>query len=123
MNSSWSESLLRDRKAFACTAQQVALRHPAVFVFDFGVTGVITAFVAHHADVSHELKSGRRYRHDDLARAFIRILTFRIRYRHHDRKARAFSGRSEPLVAIDDVVVTILHGRRAHPRRIRSRML
>ena len=87
------------------------------------MTGVIAALVAHHVDVSHELKSRRRYRNDDLARAFVSIRRIRIRYRHHDREARAFGRRREPLVTVDDVIVAVLHGRRAHPRRVRSRML
>src|SRR6185503_21251562 len=60
MNSSWSKSLLRDRKPLAFRAQQVTLRHAAVFVSDFSVTGVIAALVAHHVDISHDLKSRRR---------------------------------------------------------------
>src|SRR6185369_8410212 len=123
MNSSGPESLLRDRKALAFPAQQIALRHAAILVSDFRMTGVIAAFVAHHADVSHYLKSRRRYRNDDLARAFVRIRALSIGYGHHDGEARTLGGRSKPLVTVDDVIITLFNCRGAHPRRIRSGML
>src|SRR6185369_8712500 len=123
MNSARPESLLRDREALAFPAQQIALRHAAVLVSDFRMTGVIAALVAHDADVSHYLKSRRGYRNDDLARTFVWIRVLRIGYGHHNGEASAFGRRSEPLVTVDDVIVTVFQSRRAHPSRIRSGML
>src|SRR5215216_3301968 len=92
MNSSWSKPLLRDLKTLAFLAEQVALRHATVFVPDFGVTGIIASLVAHHADVSYKVKSRRRYRHDDLARALVTVRSAGIGDRHHDGEARSFRG-------------------------------
>src|SRR5262249_13968178 len=122
MNPAWSKPLLRDRKALAFPAEQVALRNPTVFVSDFSVTRVIAAFVAHDADVAHELETRRRYWHDDLARTLVTTGRVAISNRHHDREARAVRRRREPLVTIDHVVAAVFHGSGAHPGRVRAGM-
>ena len=47
--------MLRDGKPVAFFAEQVRLRHPAIFITDFRVAPIILSLIAHHWNIAHQL--------------------------------------------------------------------
>src|SRR4029453_240533 len=86
------------------------------------MTCVIPALVAHYADVADEMKAFSGDRHNDLTSPPVTVRGFRICYCHYDREACPISRRREPFMTVDDVIVSVLYSRCAHPTRIGARM-
>src|SRR5258708_7071971 len=112
------QAFLRYPKPIALDRKQIRLGNPAIFLYDFSVTCVITSLVTHDTDISDDAKARRRSWDDDLASSLVRTCGLRVSHRHHDREGSTFRRRCKPLVTVDYIVVAVLHSGRAHPGRV-----
>ena len=113
MDPTGSEPLLGDDEARALIAEEVRLWHAARLVDHLAVRAVPRAGMAHHVDVANEFEAGSVGRDDDHARPLVRR-GVGVGDRHDDGEVGAVGRRREPLVAVDDIVVTVLGCRGVH---------
>ena len=98
--------------------QRVLDRNPDVRVPHFAVGRPAAPAVSHRRDRPNHLHPGRVRGYDDLRGAAMRLGLW-IGDRHHDPEGRPLGARREPLVAVDDPLVTVPHRPRPEPRRVR----
>jgi hypothetical protein len=117
-----AEPLLGDAEAGPLLAQQVGARHAAGVVEDLGVAEHTLAGVTHDVDVAHQVEAGRVGGHQDHAGPLMRR-RLGVGHRHDHRQGRPVGGGGVPLLAVDDVVVTVADGSGRHHHRVRARHL
>ena len=117
-----SESLLGDPEAVTDAAQHVGRRDPARLVRDLAMAVVTDPGVAHHADVADQLEP-RGVRGNDEHRGSAVRRGGGIGDGHDDGEGRAVGRGGEPLLAVQDVVVTVGHGTRRQQRGVGPRRL
>ena len=70
---------------------------------------VVLDRILHGGHVTDDVDAGGVGRHDDHGAPLVRM-DIRIGHRHHDQEVGHRSVRGEPLVAVDDPLVTVPHG-------------
>jgi hypothetical protein len=112
-----AEALLRDPEAVAALAEQVAERHPHTVEAHLAVGVPAAAAMAEHRHGADDLQAGGARRDDDLGHAPVRRLVG-LGDQHRDREGRALGARAEPLVPVDDPLVTVGNRGRPQPGRV-----
>src|SRR6185437_13691809 len=114
--------ILRNGKARAFLPEKVLLWHAAILKPHLRVAGMVFSHVPHHAEIFDNPEARRVDGNQNLAGALVgwRI---RICHSHQHREGGAVSGRGEPFVAVDDVIISVFHRGRAHPGGIGTGML
>src|SRR2546426_11102655 len=112
-----AEARLPEAVALAPAAQDGGVRHAHILEADLAMIAV----PGHGLHVAHD-RPARRVRVDEEGRvARPRRPGGGIPLRDHDRERRAARARDEPLVAVQDPVVAVAHGRGADAGRVRAR--
>src|SRR4051812_1683867 len=106
-DASWTEACLRECEAAATLPEHIFSWYTTVVEAELAVTTF--TLVAHDRDFPHEFVARRVRLDDEHARPAVRC-RIRIGNREHDCERRPVSVGNEPLVAVDDPRVAILHG-------------
>ena len=115
-----AEALLRQHEPVARRTDQMVVRHPAVGEDDLRVVAgasVLGLGMGHRADVPHHVHARRSLGNDEDRRVLVRpALGVGLGEDQRDVSRRGVGG--EPLVAVDDPLFAVAHGRRLDDGRI-----
>ena len=108
------EPVLAEQVALASLAEDVRVRHAKVGNFDLAVV----AAPRQRVDVAHDLPTVRRRVDQEGRVARLRRVCVGVGAGNEDGEAGAARPRDEPLVAVDNPVVAVLHRVRLDQRRV-----
>ena len=117
-----AQPVLGDLEALADLADQIRLGHAHVAVVDLGVTETEVLVAAHHRYVAHHIDARCVARHQDHRSALVGRRVG-VGDHHHDQDRGHHAVAGEPLVPIDDPLVTVQHGGRRHVHGVGARVL
>ena len=118
-----AEAVLAHGEAVALAADQVGVRHDQVLDLDLAVAApalVLLVGSAHDRDVADDVVARVGQLHKERAELTM-ALRVRVGLGHQERVVGQVRGAAEPLLAVDDPVVPVTHGRASACRRVGAR--
>ncbi len=116
MNAPTAQTRLRHREPLASRPEHVLFWNSNIGIADVGMGSVIWPFLT-HPDITHDFNAlSIRWHHEHRCSGMRG--GFRIGHCHHNQKAGVTRIGGEPFLAVDDVLITILHGHARELRRV-----